>query len=98
MVNFVATTRRWYDRGNPRDAGECYACQRVDYRVSSNGLAFSFWRVEEFFQSCSKNQRFSSLKRGGLYAPCAKEKDIPHKYIKAVNRKIRAIPKQRPSA
>ena len=22
VVNFVATTRRWYDRGNPRDAGE----------------------------------------------------------------------------
>ncbi len=21
VVNFVATTRRWYDRGNPRDAG-----------------------------------------------------------------------------
>lgn len=27
VVNFVATTRRWYDRGNPRDAGGCYACQ-----------------------------------------------------------------------
>ncbi|UNI72476.1 MAG: hypothetical protein [Chaetfec virus UA24_244] len=22
VVNFVATTRRWYDRGNPRDAGD----------------------------------------------------------------------------
>ena len=27
VVDFVATTRRWHDRGNPRDAGECYACQ-----------------------------------------------------------------------
>ena len=22
VVNYVATTRRWYDRGNPRDAGD----------------------------------------------------------------------------
>ena len=22
VVDFVQTTRRWYDRGNPRDAGE----------------------------------------------------------------------------
>ena len=29
MVNFVATTRRWYDRGNPRDAGESDARQIV---------------------------------------------------------------------
>lgn len=27
MVNFAATTRRWHDRGDPRDAGECCACQ-----------------------------------------------------------------------
>lgn len=27
VVDFVATTRRWHDRGNPRDAGECYAWQ-----------------------------------------------------------------------
>lgn len=29
MVNFAPTTRRWYDRGNPRDAGERGACQRI---------------------------------------------------------------------
>nr|DAM31676.1 MAG TPA: hypothetical protein [Caudoviricetes sp.] len=28
VENFVASTRRWPDRGNPRDAGGCYACQR----------------------------------------------------------------------
>ena len=27
VVDFVQTTRRWYDRGDPRDAGELYACQ-----------------------------------------------------------------------
>ena len=31
VVDFVATTRRWYDRGNPRDAGGCYACQITAY-------------------------------------------------------------------
>ena len=29
MVNFVRTTRRWYDRGTPRDAGESDACQII---------------------------------------------------------------------
>ena len=29
VVNFVRTTRRWYDRGNPRDAGESDACQII---------------------------------------------------------------------
>ena len=29
MVNSAPTTRRWYDRGNPRDAGEGGACQRI---------------------------------------------------------------------
>lgn len=27
VVDFVPTIRRWYDRGNPRDAGEWDACQ-----------------------------------------------------------------------
>ena len=30
VVKFVQTTRRWYDRGNPRDAGELDACQRAN--------------------------------------------------------------------
>ena len=27
MEEFVRSTRRWLDRGNPRDAGEADACQ-----------------------------------------------------------------------
>nr|DAR29385.1 MAG TPA: hypothetical protein [Caudoviricetes sp.] len=27
VEKFVRSTRRWYDRGNPRDAGETDACQ-----------------------------------------------------------------------
>ena len=30
VVNFVATTRRWYDRGNPRDAGEATPAKQPD--------------------------------------------------------------------
>ena len=39
VVDFVATTRRWHDRGNPRDAGECYACQspKPDEGASETG-------------------------------------------------------------
>nr|DAJ96559.1 MAG TPA: hypothetical protein [Caudoviricetes sp.] len=29
VENFVRSTRRWYDRGNPRDAGDTYACRIV---------------------------------------------------------------------
>ncbi len=29
VVDFVATTRRWYDKGNMRDAGGCYARQSL---------------------------------------------------------------------
>ena len=45
MVNFVATTRRRYDRGNPRDAGECDACRMVlgYILVSSKELAFFYF-------------------------------------------------------
>nr|DAN34472.1 MAG TPA: hypothetical protein [Caudoviricetes sp.] len=32
VVNFVETTRRWYDRGNPRDAGERHACRTVFFK------------------------------------------------------------------
>jgi len=32
VVDFVATTRRWYDRGNPRDAGECATPAKVPKR------------------------------------------------------------------
>lgn len=35
MVDFVATTRRRYDRGNPRDAGVCYACQTAAIFVTA---------------------------------------------------------------
>jgi len=30
----VAATRRWFDRGDPRDAGECHACQMPEGTVS----------------------------------------------------------------
>lgn len=29
VEDFVRSTRRWYDRGNPRDAGDPDACQTV---------------------------------------------------------------------
>lgn len=58
MVNFVATTRRWYDRGNPRDAGEATpAKESLDYdrdsipcpgqllfrRLTGAGNVFFYW-------------------------------------------------------
>lgn len=39
VVDFVPTTRRWYDRRNPRDAGDWYACQSTN---PNKGLPF--WR------------------------------------------------------
>ncbi len=30
VVDFVPTTRRRHDRGNPRDAGDWYACQSTN--------------------------------------------------------------------
>ena len=41
--NFVASTRRRYDRGNPRDAGERHACQAAKAKPSdceNNRTAF----------------------------------------------------------
>ena len=31
MEEYVRSTRRWFDRGNPRDAGEADACQAIAY-------------------------------------------------------------------
>ena len=45
MVNFVATTRRWYDRGNPRDAGGCYACQII---------ALKIWKKGQYYRNASR--------------------------------------------
>lgn len=33
VEDFVRSTRRWYDRGNPRDAGEAYACRIALFHV-----------------------------------------------------------------
>ena len=45
----MATTRRWYDRGNPRDAGERHACQTVFYLKNSfdQSRRFSYAQKEE---------------------------------------------------
>ena len=31
VEDFVRSTRRWFDRGNPRDAGELDACQTISF-------------------------------------------------------------------
>ena len=38
VVNFAATMRRWYDKGNLRDAGGCCARQSPSYRGSKVDL------------------------------------------------------------
>ena len=58
VVNFVATTRRWYDKGNLRDAGVCDACRMVlsfDL-VSSKELAFSFFEGS-YLRQVGRGQR-----------------------------------------
>jgi hypothetical protein len=47
VVKFVATTRRWYDRGNPRDAGEGYACQSP-FRKGSRNRCSPFFKRNSF--------------------------------------------------
>ena len=50
VEDFVRSTRRWLDRGNPRDAGEWYACRIIiwlsikdDLKPPvSNGRCFSY--------------------------------------------------------
>ena len=37
VVNFVATTRRWYDRSNPRDAGEATPAKESFYFIRAKG-------------------------------------------------------------
>ena len=41
VVNFVATTRRWYDRGNPRDAGDATPAKVQTLRPPSGGLSYT---------------------------------------------------------
>jgi len=43
VENFVQSTRRRYDRGNPRDAGELYACQMT------NILREQLWEIKAVF-------------------------------------------------
>ena len=40
VVNFVAPTRRWYDRGNPRDAGDATPAKVQTVRPPSGGLSY----------------------------------------------------------
>lgn len=64
--NSYPSTRRWLDRGNPRDAGEWYACQRAMNREPSDlgsSRYLCLWRVCD---GCTG--RFSALFLGYIPA------------------------------
>lgn len=73
MVDFVQTTRRWYDRGNPRDAGDLDACQspsykrgggdiRLDIVKLNDGRHALFRNIERIDEALIYNKAFDRIK------------------------------------
>ena len=55
VVNFVSTTRRWHDRGNPRDAGAWHACRMFSWlgcRSEMGGFCFRKFLLAQWQHIC----------------------------------------------
>lgn len=65
----MASTRRWFDRGNPRDAGEWYACRTVSIDCDIF-LYYSILCLISYSVLIITISYKVSFKRIDLYFPC----------------------------
>lgn len=77
MVDFVPTTRRWYDRRNPRDAGEKGRLPKSNLRGHGNMAPFLCPFLCPFYRPIftDRTDKGKGRKDGSRYVPLSETKE-----------------------